>query len=53
MLETTPTRHHQQAYKAAHAARGAALRDVIRWIVECFHMPLRFETTKALTASSR
>jgi hypothetical protein len=53
MIETATTTRQRQAFDAAHAARGAMLRDGFRWVVSHFHVPLRFEGFKTLTAPSR
>lgn len=53
MIETATTNRHRKAIDAAHAARGAALRVGLRWIVSKFYVPLRFDGFKTLTAPSR
>ncbi|WP_370230156.1 hypothetical protein [Cognatishimia sp.] len=53
MIETATTNRQRKAFDAAHAARGAALRDGLRWILSQFHVPLRFEGVRTLTAPSR
>ena len=32
MFETATTRETRRAYRAAHEARGAALRDALSWV---------------------
>ena len=54
MIETMPTQRHREAIAAAHAERGAALRETIKWIGAQFHLPLHFgHADKTLTVASR
>ena len=53
MIETATTPRQRQAFDAAHEARGAVLRDGLRWVFSHLHVPLRFDAFRTLTAPSR
>lgn len=53
MIETATNPRQRQAFDAAHEARGAVLRDGVRWVFSRLYVPLRFDAFKALTAPSR